>query len=799
MTSVAQRPFSEIFGGMPGDAPMAQLAAAAARAGYAVLPIAPGEKTPLCPLTQRQRDQADRAAAEAARDAGRAHWEKVRHPCGIEHATTDPKIARRWFRRLEEQYPGVNMAVAMAPSRVLVADADTPDEVRSWLELWAAAEDNDALRHAAPTIRSPGKQDEDGNWSHIEGGHYWFLLPEDVELGDLADVTTILVGEDHEHPAQLKVGGYALVPPSVRAEGAYVMESDVHVAPDWLIELVLDYIERRRQVRAERRDAALDADDMIRVVQSGIPWSSILEPRGWQDSGKASRCGCPEWTAPGDHGSPKSATAHDPGCGDFETPDGFIHVWTDNPPDGISAANTKTFSKIQFVAWHDHGGDMSAAMAELDIERHGGGGGALLDDYGDLIERLAAPKNDAKKDTSSPSAVNGDEEGDDGSDEDDEGDDPDDEEGVDAADVDPVDRLISELIPACDLASIPPPVPLVDGLLDINTLARVVGKSGHGKSFFMIDVAAHVALGMPWQGHEVTQGEVVYMVAEGAAGIQKRVRAWEHYHERELGDAVKFLPRAVQVKSEEWAVWCAAMVRLKPKLIVIDTQARVTAGMNENGPEDMGLLVYRAEKLQKKTGACVVLVHHKGHQGDHGRGHSSVIAAADAEIEVTKEAGGRVTILSTKQKDAEDFAPIKLVMHKVQYGDGLRDESVVLVAKGDEISGDVKPASSVKPASPFEQKVTIDETAAIPDQICALLWRTFVEGSQGALKSEIRKLALHYCRGRDGRKISERTFYRSWSELEAKLDTSGDPVLTKNGTRFSLSVVEAIRLGLRED
>jgi hypothetical protein len=101
MTSVAQRPFSEIFGGLPGETSVAQLAAAAARAGYAVLPIAPGEKTPLCPLTQRQRDQADRAAAEEARDAGRGDtsgsWRKVRHPCGIEHATTDPKLARRWF------------------------------------------------------------------------------------------------------------------------------------------------------------------------------------------------------------------------------------------------------------------------------------------------------------------------------------------------------------------------------------------------------------------------------------------------------------------------------------------------------------------------------------------------------------------------------------------------------------------------------------------------------------------------------------------------------------------------------
>src|SRR5690606_18266607 len=233
-------------------------------------------------------------------------------------------------------------------------------------------------------------------------------------------------------------------------------------------------------------------------------------------------------------------------------------------------------------------------------------------------------------------------------------------------DEDPVERLLSEMIPASQLAQIPPPVPLVEGLLDKDSLARVVGKSGHGKSFFMIDLAGHVATGRLWLGRPVTQGKVAYMVAEGAAGIRKRVRAWEKHHGVEMGDNVLFLPRPVQVKSTEWMVWIAAMAKIKPTMIIIDTQARVTAGANENGPEDMSLMVQRMEVLREKTGACVVLVHHKGHTGDHGRGHSSVIAAMDAEIEVTRDNGTKVSIMSTKQKDQEDFAPIRLEMKKVE-------------------------------------------------------------------------------------------------------------------------------------
>lgn len=787
-SETARRPFAELFGGRPGDSDMARIARAAAKAGYAVLPIAPGQKTPLCPLTPRQAAAADKEAAHAARDAGRASWERVRHPCGIAHATTDPKVAHRWFKRLAQEHPDLNLGVSVGASRALVADADTLAELASFTTLWARKEDNEELIRAAPTVRSPGERDEHGVWKHSEGGHYWFLLPDDpddpVEFGDLAGVTSIPIGTDPEHPAQLKVSGYVLVPPSVRAEGPYVMASDANVAPDWLIELVIDHVAHRRETRAERRDRALDADDQIRLAQSAVAWSAILAPRGWMDTGKSSRCGCPEWTAPGDHGSPKSATAHDPGCGEFDTTDGFIHVWTDNPPGDLGQAGTKTFSKIQLVAWHDHGGDMGAAMADLDIERVIGGQPTVLD-RARVAELLAKsqngtapaqePENDCPR--CAHRVVPGCPDCRPSADSDDEEDDDDEPE-----DIDPVDALIAELIPASELDKIPPPVPLVDGLLDRNSLARVIGKAGHGKSFFMIDISGHVALGQPWHGRPCAQGDVVYMVAEGATGMHKRVRAWERHHGVELGERVQFLPRPVQVKDHEWLVWIAAMAKLKPALIIIDTQARVTVGANENGPEDMGVLVHRADLLRQQTGACVVLVHHKGHQGDHGRGHTMVIGALDAEIEVTKEAKNKIAIMSSKQKDQEDFDPIRLELVKVQYGMGVKENSGVLV----------EPGSDAAAGEPFETTPVVDEKSSARDRVAALLYRTF-KGGSGTTPSKLWGLIFKNDRGPNGKPMSERTFWRAWSQLEA------EGVLVKNGSKYLLSIEEADRLGLCDD
>ncbi len=60
-----------------------------------------------------------------------------------------------------------------------------------------------------------------------------------------------------------------------------------------------------------------------------------------------------------------------------------------------------------------------------------------------------------------------------------------------------------------------------------------------------------------------------------------------------------------------------------------------------------------AEMLKERTGACVLLIHHTGKSAAQGaRGHSSLRAAVDTEIEVTKEDGSDVIEAeATKQRD----------------------------------------------------------------------------------------------------------------------------------------------------
>lgn len=219
---------------------------------------------------------------------------------------------------------------------------------------------------------------------------------------------------------------------------------------------------------------------------------------------------------------------------------------------------------------------------------------------------------------------------------------------------DPVDALLAELLDTNALDHMPTLEPLVGDLLHLDTLARIIGPSGHMKSFVVIDIAGHVGVGKHWHGHHVRQGTVVYLVAEGAAGIRQRVRAWEKHHGMRM-DNVLFLPRPVQTRGPEWDVWVEAMRRLNPALIIIDTQARVSVGVEENSNTELGLVVERLDDLRRATGACVLPIHHTGHIGEHGRGASAAKGALQSEMHVSKKGENANNIVITmkvgKQKD----------------------------------------------------------------------------------------------------------------------------------------------------
>jgi hypothetical protein len=237
------------------------------------------------------------------------------------------------------------------------------------------------------------------------------------------------------------------------------------------------------------------------------------------------------------------------------------------------------------------------------------------------------------------------------------------EPGVDF-EVDWARRITDAMLTTADLDKIPPPLPLIDGLLYCNSLAWLHGKPGHGKSFIALDWAGSVAIGAPWQRHETTRGPVVYIIAEGTQGLRQRVRAWEHTT-GETMTGVRFLPIAVQMlEAPQLDGLIESLRNIEPLLVVVDTQARVSIGAEENSARDMGHLVVAVDKIRMATRACVLLVHHEARNGESLRGSTALEGAATSIFRVVKD-GDEMEIKNTKQKDVPEHETVTVTLRSV--------------------------------------------------------------------------------------------------------------------------------------
>lgn len=253
-----------------------------------------------------------------------------------------------------------------------------------------------------------------------------------------------------------------------------------------------------------------------------------------------------------------------------------------------------------------------------------------------------------------------------------------------------LERLRAALLDATELGNIPANAPLVKGWLVRDSLARLSGPSGVGKSFVMIDLAGCVGGGIAWHGHRVEQGRVVYVVAEGVGGVDARRRAWEKAYGRAMS-GVTFLPLPVQAGEPEWDAFVALMEEVKPSLVIVDTQARVTVGLRENDPTEMGQFVHALDRLRLATGACVLVVHHTGVDGDRARGSTSVKGAMQTELMVTRGDGAReLLVRQDKQKDGAELPDLKLGLRYIDLGldsDGEPTGSLALTRAMDIVGG----------------------------------------------------------------------------------------------------------------
>lgn len=283
-------------------------------------------------------------------------------------------------------------------------------------------------------------------------------------------------------------------------------------------------------------------------------------------------------------------------------------------------------------------------------------------------------------------------------------------------------RSIFRLLSDVELEQLPPITFLVDGVLPAAGLGVIYGPPAAGKSFLMLDMACCIATGAHWLGKPTRQGRVVYVAAEGSAGLSQRMSAWKHHQGVTASLPIHFITQPANLLTPPHLVQLLLAFETlptPPALVIIDTLARSMPGGDENAAKDLGIVVDRADQLKRETGASVMLVHHPAKGSDIERGSGALRGGVDAMLFV-KVDDDRRELRCEKAKDWAPFDPIPFSLLPVD------DSCVVVAGEKAESNGGV--------TLNRENRVALKSLSdvALPDGATVTQWRTASGMAEGS-------------------------------------------------------------------
>lgn len=253
-------------------------------------------------------------------------------------------------------------------------------------------------------------------------------------------------------------------------------------------------------------------------------------------------------------------------------------------------------------------------------------------------------------------------------------------------------------------------------------VSMIYGESGAGKTFISLDIACHIAAGLPWQDQRTKSGVVVYMAGEGNYGLRQRVAAWCRFHQIDRLDNLLISNKAIDLDSPSVSAQILNAVRERVDgdvaMIFVDTLNNHMSG-DENSARDTRNLFNSVSIVSRALNAAACIVHHTGHGEDtkhRARGSSALKASLDSSILVQRNDDNTICISCTKMKDAEVPNPIYGGLERVPLGwvDDNGEEIIGAVFKWDADYAKPEP----KKSKGIQQDITIlrniwDETGEL--------------------------------------------------------------------------------------
>jgi archaellum biogenesis ATPase FlaH len=244
-----------------------------------------------------------------------------------------------------------------------------------------------------------------------------------------------------------------------------------------------------------------------------------------------------------------------------------------------------------------------------------------------------------------------------------------------------------------ECAGLPPQEYVVKGLIGPGQIGCIFGDPGAGKSLIAPAIGYAVAQGRSTFGMRTRQGEVFYVAAEDATGMQGRVAALRM--ENDEADSFKLVTGVSDlftVNAPDLKALRKAVKERRPKLVIVDTLAMAFPGMDENTSEAMGRVVAVARALARH-GSAVILIHHGTKaEGNTPRGHSLFNGALDMALHLAaKDQSGIVRGKLRKNRNGSCDLDIAFTIGTRELGTD-QDGDTITAAFADELPAGMRPA-----------------------------------------------------------------------------------------------------------
>lgn len=366
------------------------------------------------------------------------------------------------------------------------------------------------------------------------------------------------------------------------------------------------------------------------------------------------------------------------------------------------------------------------------------------------------------------------------------------------------------------------PTWLVDGLIPEGSTCCIYGAPNTGKSFLVLDMALAIATGRKWLGlatrSEVgttkERGKVVYILAEGPEGLNRRIAAWLQHQGTMWEDGVAelanhfFIPLIEHIHLDRPADLELVIALIKEKcpdvaLIIFDPLVSFMAG-DENSARDSQALITALRRIVEtfKDSRCsVLMVHHTGKEGWKGeRGSSALRGGVDAHLQLNDK--GKLTV--EKQRDAAKADTIYIDFRTVTVAaeDGNVDlGKVVVPGTPPQPRPSRREKSAPAAGSPVLEATTDGQEPPAPrtpptkkqdprqirkarnHQTVLDVVRDLTRAGKGVTVAEVKGVISGL--GNDKFSVSEKAVYDIMNAMAEPTDGSS-PTLRKDGKKYSL-------------